>query len=326
MAGQGDAILHASRQTVGGGDTGSLAAWTWQAAGRYPSRPSFTFDSPLCGLGTADCLARVRADSGAMRELMAGESARLALVDQALSADHLHSPYPPSHQAPSAPFATLRLSLTQAGIDAADGRIPQALSRTCRTLAGARRFTPDARDLVNKMVFASLAEGAAALLLDIRREHPAEPLPGECRDALQPVQDSDYLLCEAMRGEFRMGAALSASQDAALKRSWAPRNLFARWVLMDAELQDGWLAGTFAAPCTDDYRREVLAGRVPPRPPQPVSRDDIHCYAAIVNCILAQIALPAYDSYQGRLLDNAGKLRALLAAHAAIGADDTVDS
>lgn len=324
LARQGETILAASRQAAGGNDAGLLGNWTPRAEGRYPARPAINADSPLCTLRAGDCLALVRADTGAMREFVAGESARLALVDQALSADHLHSPYPSSHQAPFPPFATLRLSLTQAAFDAADGRVPQALSRTCRTLAGARRFAPDARDLLRRMFFPALAEGAAALLLDIRREHPAEPLPDDCREALQPVQATDYLICEAMRGEFRMGAALSASQDAALAGSWAPTDLFSRHVLMDSRLQDAWMARTLATPCTDDYRNQVLAGRVPPLPPRSVSRGDIHCYAAAINCILAEIALPAYGDYHGRLLDHAAKLRVLLAAQAAVGNDADV--
>jgi hypothetical protein len=326
LAGQGEALSRAAPSTGESDEAGPNAAWTPRAANRYPARPAINFDSPTCGLGAKDCLARVRADTGEIRAFMAGESERLALVDQALSADLLSSPYPPSHQAPFPPFTTLGLSLTQAAIDAADGRVPQALSRTCRTLAAARRFTPDARDLLGKMVFPALAEGAAALLLDIRRENPAEPLPDDCRGALQPVQADDYLVCEAMRGEFRMGAALSASQDEALAGRWTPDALLSRWVLLDARLQDAWMASAFAAHCTEDYRREVLAGHVPPAPPRPVSRDDIHCYAAALNCLMVEIALPAYRDYQGRQLDYAAKLRLLLAAQAAVGADATAAS
>lgn len=321
LAGQGEAARAASRAVADGGDAIGSGQWATKLASRYPARKPIGYDSPLCGLSATDCLARVRGDTGEMRAFLAGESARLAVVDQALAADHLHSPYPPSHQAPFLPFATLRLSLTQAAMDAADGRVPQALSRTCRTLSAARRFTPGARDLVNKMVFPGLAEGAAALLLDIRREHPAEPLPDDCRDALRPVQADDYLICEAMRGEFRMGAALSASQDRALAGGWSPQDLFARHVMVDGELQDAWMANTFATPCTDAYRREVLAGRVPAPPSPPVSRNQVHCYAAAISCLLAEIALPTYGGYQGRLLDHAAKLRALLAAQSALESD-----
>ena len=321
LAGQGEATRAASRAAADGGDASELDRWTPKVASRYQARKAIGYDSPLCGFSATDCLARVRFDTGEMRAFVAGESARLARVDQALAADHLHSPYPPSHQAPLLPFATLRLSLTQAAMDAVDGRVPQALSRTCRTLSAARRFAPGARDLVNKMVFPGLAEGAAALLLDIRREHPAEPLPDDCRDALRPVEADDYLMCEAMRGEFRMGAAFSANQDRALAGSWSPSDLFARHLLIDAGLHDAWMANTFATPCTDDYRREVLAGRVPALPPAPVSRSHMHCYAAAISCLLAEIALPAYGGYQGRQLDHAAKLRALLAAQSALGGD-----
>jgi hypothetical protein len=304
-----------------GNEAGGLGRWTPIVAGRYAARPQIAIESRLCRLAVPDCLAMLHADTGPIRAFMAGETARLALVDRALSADHVHSPYPPSHQAPLPPLATLRLSLTQAAIDAVDGRVPQALSRTCRTLAAARRFTPGARDLFSQLFFPALAEGSAALLLDIRREHPSEPLPDDCRDALEPVQPEDFLICEAMRGEFRMGAALSASQAAALARQWTPRSLFARWLLMDSELHDAWMARTFATPCTDDYRREVLAGRVPPPPPHAISRNQVHCYAAAIDCLLAEIALPAYDNYQGRLVDHAAKLRLLLAAQSAVGVD-----
>jgi hypothetical protein len=314
LAQQGDSLIGADADAA-------FETWVPRVAGRYPARVALTYQSPLCPMNGSGCLALARADTGALRELMAGQSARLALVDQALTADHLRSPYPPSHQAPLPPYTALRLSLTQAAFDAVDGRVPEAMARTCRTLAGARRFNADARDLVGKMVFPALAEGSAALLLELRREYPAAPLPADCAPALVPVQASEFLVCEAMRGEFRMGAALTASQDAALADHWTPTALFARWVLMDGELQDAWMAQTLAAPCTDDYRREVLAGSVPPPPARPVSRGDLHCYAAAINCLLAEIALPAYGDYQGRLLDNAARLRLLLAAHSAVGAE-----
>ncbi|PZO09895.1 MAG: hypothetical protein DCF27_04650 [Lysobacteraceae bacterium] len=310
LADQGDSVID-----------GEIETWVPSVAARYPVRAPLTYSSSLCTLGGANCLALVKADTGAMRELVAGQSERLALVDQALAADHLRNPYPPSHHAPFPPYSALRLSLTQAAFDAVDGRVPEALARTCRTLAGARRFNADAHDLVGKMVFPALAEGSVALLLDLRREYPGVPLPAGCAPALVPVQPSEVLICDAMRGEFRQGAALTAMQEKAPADRWSPAALFSRWVLMDGRLQDAWMAHTLAAPCTDDYRHAVLAGSVPVSPEKPVSRDDVRCYAALISCVLAEIALPAYGDYQGRLLDHAARLRLVLAAHSAVGTD-----
>ena len=302
-------------------DSGAASAqvWTPAVASRYPAQPPVEYKSPLCAMKGDDCLALAKADTGAMRAFLASQSGRLALVEVSLGADHFHSPYPPSHQAPLPAYTALRLPLTQAAFDAVDGRVPDAMARTCRTLAGARRFTAVSRDLVGKMVFPSLAEGAARLLLELRREHPGVPLPSDCAPALAPVQADHYLMCEAMRGEFRMGAAMTARLDKALAADWTPRALVTRWLLMDGRLQDAWSAHTFAAPCTDDYRAQVLAGSVPDIPAMPVRRGEFHCYAAAVSCLLAEIAMPAYGGYQERLLDSAARLRVLLAAHSGVG-------
>jgi hypothetical protein len=317
---QGDLLPGASGDMASDGAGAASETWTPSVARRYPAREPLTHDSPLCPLSGANCLSLARADDGAMRKRLASESGRLALLDRALAADHLRNPYPPSHQAPFPPLNALRLPLTQAAMDAVDGRVPEAMSRTCRILASSRRFSADARDLVSKMFFPAISNGAATMLLELRREHPGVPLPDECGPALEPLQADDYLICEGMRGEFRMGTELTGRQDRALEGRWTPKALFVRWVLVDSQLQDAWMATSLAAPCTDDYRAQVLAGDVPPIPGMPVSRDHLHCYAATISCLLAEVALPAYGGYQGRLLDQAAKLRVTLAAHAAVGA------
>jgi hypothetical protein len=86
-----------------------------------------------------------------------------------------------------------------------------------------------------------------------------------------------------------------------------------RLLLQDGELQQMWLAEGLAPACRDDYRQSVLAGTVPPLGEHIVHRGQARCYAAVVNCMLVEIAQPAYADYQGRLLDHAAKQRLQIA-------------
>jgi len=78
-----------------------LETRTPSAAGRYPARSKVDNDGPVCTLRGNGCLERAKTETAVMRDFMAGQTARLALVDRFLAADRVHDPYPPSYQAPS---------------------------------------------------------------------------------------------------------------------------------------------------------------------------------------------------------------------------------
>ena len=298
----------AQATTSAGGSAGQPGQWA-DASARWPERPQLAFDSTVCSMAEADCLTKVGASREATEALLDRETVRLARVDRALAADHFRSPFPSAMEAPLPPYQLLRLSLLRAALDAVDGRVPESLSRTCTLLAASRRFSKEATDLIGRMVFSSAAEGAANLLLDVRREHPGVALPADCASALSPVDSDDYLICEAMRGEYRLVDSMTRRMDAALSESWRPVDVASRWYLFDPRLMSAWTAPRYAHACTDGFRDKVREGIVPEPDFSPIQGTRPACYGAYGSCTLARIALPDFESYQVRQLDHAAKLR-----------------
>jgi hypothetical protein len=303
-------------------------AWEGQfespAKARYPIRRPPETPETVCGLSDPTCLQQVAANPEAYRASLQDRADVLALADASLAADRFESPFPPGFDAPLPAYNLWRLSLTAAALQALDGDIAGATERSCAMLASARRFAAQRRGLIDTMVPMALTEGAAGLLLELRRAHPEQPLPANCGAALAPVQAEDYLMCDALRSEFRMQSTMARQMQAALSEDGSASALFSRWYLVDGELTTMWSAEMFADACSGDYRQAVLAGTVPPMNRRLVNHAQPRCYAAYASCVLVGIATPVYDGYQVRLLDHAARLRLLLAliAQAEQGLDD----
>lgn len=309
--GQADRLLANSRSlAMGYADTGQFES---PAAARYPERPRVEAPESACSTRETDCLARVRGDAETVRSWLQAESERLALADRSLAADRIGEPFPPRIDTPIPGYQVWRLSLNAAALQAVDGDVAGAAVRACRLFDASRRFARQAPSLIAKLVPLALAEGAGGLVLSLQRENPGLVLPPDCTPALAPVLVDDFQICDALRYEYRMNSALADQIDESLA-GWHPGNAVQRLLLQDGELQKLWMAEGFAPACSDEFRAQVERGDVPPLSQPAVDRDQLHCYAAVVNCILVEIAQPAYADYQERLLDHAAKQRLLIAA------------
>lgn len=309
--GLGDRLLANGRSlSLGYIDTGRFDS---PAAARYPARAKVDVPEGSCNTREIDCLAKVRANADAVRAWLQADAERLALAERSLAADQLGDPFPPRIDTPIVGYQAWRLALNAAALQAVDGDVAGATVRACRMLDTSRRFARQAPSLISKLVPLALAEGAGGLLLSLQRENPGLVLPADCEPALVPVVVDDFQICDALRYEYRMNAALAEQIDVALS-GWHPGNTVQRLLLHDAELQALWLAEGLAPACRDDYREQVARGVVPSLSKPSVDRGQLECYAAVVNCLLVEIAQPAYDVYQGRLLDHAAKQRLLIAA------------
>lgn len=311
QAGQAGRLLDGSGR-LAIGDAGA-PRFESPAAANYPVRPTVEAPDTACSSRDIDCLAKVRADADAVRAWLQADAERLVLAERSLAADHLGDPFPPRIDTPVAGYQVWRLALNAAALQAVDGDIAGASVRACRMFDASRRHARQATSLIAKLVPLALAEGAGGLLLSLQRENPGLVLPPDCDPALAPVVVDDFQICDALRYEYRMNAALAGQLDEALA-GWHPGNAVQRLLLQDGDLQQLWMAEGFAPACSEAFRAGVARGEVPPLPPPAVDRSRLHCYAAIVNCVLVEIAQPAYADYQERLLDHAAKQRLLIAA------------
>jgi hypothetical protein len=310
QAGQGQRLLDGDGNlAMGVMDVGQFES---PAAAHYPERPKVDAPDLACSLRDPECLPRVREHAELVRAWLQADAERLALAERSLAADHLSDPSPPAVDSPLPAYTTWRLALNAAALQAVDGDVAGASVRACRMLDSARRFGRQGGHLIAKLVPMALAESSAGLLLSLQRENPGLELPADCTPALAPVQAEDFLVCDALRHEYRMSATLAQQLDVALE-GWHPNKVMHRLLLQDGELQQMWLAEGLAPACRDDYRQSVLAGTVPPLGENIVHRGQARCYAAVVNCMLVEIAQPAYADYQGRLLDHAAKQRLQIA-------------
>lgn len=304
----------------------STATWRSPLLDEYPARAPVDLPDASCGLREPDCMAKLRGHEPAVREWLQSEAVRLDFARRALASDHLANPYPLAADTPLAGFQALRLPLNAVALQALDGDLPGALDGACGLLADLRRHFAHDSMLIDKMVLGALTDGAAGLVLAIRRADPAAPMPASCAQALAPVVAEQYLACGAFRNEFGMVAELSRQLDGRGREGIHPKQLVLRWTLSSERLLRAWSASHFAPMCSDEGKAAILAGEVPksvgPRPDY-VSVD---FWAAPISRILADIAAPAYDQYQERLLDHAATLRLHQAAIAALAGELAVDA
>ncbi|KFN45140.1 hypothetical protein [Arenimonas metalli] len=286
--------------------------------GGFPAREPVPLNNAGCSLRGVGCLDKVRDDPEAIRALLATAGDRTGLATRALASGHIRSPYPRGFQAPLPPYQNLRLPLIAAALDGVEGRVPAAMSRACGVLADARRHAARADDLVQKAVMMLLGNGAAELLLDLRRASPDTPLPPSCAEALVPVQDGHYLLCEVLRDEFRMASRMARQIDEALAARRNPRDLFLRFTAIDAGVHDAWIAPRYADTCRDAYRAKLLAGEVPPTQGTTIGLSNPTCWGAVISCTLARATQLNVERYQAQALDSAATLRLQLAALAVL--------
>ena len=295
-------------------------------AARYARRPVVEAPDAACSLRERDCLGKLRGHEADVRQWLAAEAAKLALAENALRSEHLLNPYPQAIDSPMANFGVLRLPINDIALQALDGDVPAATARACALLAAERRFLRQGTVLVDKMVHLAAVDGAAALVLGLRRLDPEAPLPSMCTDALAPVVAEDFLACDAMRGEFAAISTVGTALDAAMRESNRPTHWLSRWTLVDVRLMRAWTARQFAPMCHPDQVAGILAGRAP-EPASPIEFEwiSVDTWAAPVSRILASIAAPDYVVYQERLLDGAAMLRLQLAALRAVGGELAVD-
>lgn len=292
---------------------GAGQAFASPAAARYPLREPIERPEVSCSLGQLDCIDHLRGHEAPVRDWLAREAARLALAEQALRAETLANPHPLAVDMPLAAFQQLALPLNAAALQALDGDTAGAMARACVQLAASRRFLAQDGSLVDKMVHVAQSDAAGSLLMSLRRQDPALPLPADCEVALRPVDPTHYRLCGALKSEYAMVTEFTLRNDRAMADSGAPKYWLTRWLLSDATLMRGWKAATYAPYCSTGGLALADAGQLPTPRPREYRMASLDYWAAPISHILAAIGNQDYGKYQRRLLDAAAKLRLHLA-------------
>ncbi len=282
---------------------------------RFPKRVAVDAPAIVCGLRDDDCLEKLRGNETQVRYWLAADAVRLGMVERALAADHLLNPYAYNVSAPLPSFQLLHLPMNDIALQALDGDVAGALPRACHLLEVSRRHLRNDGMLMDKMVFASLVESAAGLVLSIRDADPSVPLPDACAVAIAPVQMQDFQVCDALRSEFAMMSELSRQTH----EGYSGWRLPSRWVLSSDKLQRGWIATGFAPMCTTEGQAHIARGEIPQIEASEYSPASLDFWAAPISHIVVAIAMPAYGTYQQRLLDHAAGLQKDLAAINQVG-------
>ena len=281
------------------------------AAERYRDLALLLADEPAsCGLGESGCLAHVRSDRQAHAERLSAADPLVDRVEALVDYDYAYTLAPPTVNTPYPSLQWLSLPMTRHALWFVDGEHDRALTGSCRAIAGYRRLATNSNTLLVSMVGVGAIEGQAALLAEMLAELPAShELPSECGEALAPLQPHELGTCQAMRGEWQLGASAIAGMQADL--STAERLQTA--LVYDQEASDALRASYLAWPCSEEAANLREQGLPIEVPGTPTGLGRVECWANLAGCILLEIAAPAYMTYESRAQDAAARLRLLQA-------------
>lgn len=286
------------------------------ATERYPDLNVAGDDRALfCGESDDSCLARIRENPEAWRELIERHRTLLDRIDALSDYGHIDQPWPYSmatHGAMRLP-AEAGFAATRHALWFVDGRHEDALAATCDGISTWRRLGRNSDSLILRLLARSFAANQhGRVLAEMLAELPGDvPLPAACEAALAPPAAEQLSLCDATRGEFEI---IRDSQR------WIGNTNSSWWssigwaLLYDAEASLGISAEHYARHCRDDQIDLIRADA------KASGRSDdwaelspwrLSCAGNLIGCTLFGIQWPAYDSYRLRMQDFGFKLKAL---------------
>ena len=293
------------------GDAGA-ATYVSSLGSRFTRYAALTPDNStlLCGIRGEDCLAKVRAQEPAVRELLARQSARVASLQGLAGDEVMRDDMPASAYTPLPAFGPpMKLLLTVPALDFVEGRQAQALDAMCVQAVTVRRLHAHTNSLVGAMVDVAWMEHIEQELADMLAELPAgQAIPATCTEAFAPVVMADVSLCAPMQREFEFAAVTAAMPVERNRAGWFTR-LRLRTLIDPAGVRR-LIAPSFAWFC----RRDVSAAALDDRPLAAdgvpgVRYDLFDAVSNAVGLILARIAPPDYTQYLQRNQDYAAGLR-----------------
>lgn len=185
--------------------TGDGVPFTATAEQYYPKRVGPLNESPYCGWrDQQDCLSQVRADPAAVTLALQQDAEVLRILEGLPAHGHVGNRFQRALLTPTPNLGWLRMLHTASALDFAEGRVKQAMERSCRNIGAARRLAEHSDDLVIAMVLDAQVRTGTALLAQMLAELPLDyQLPDSCLAAFEPeLATAD--ICRAIAGEYQM--------------------------------------------------------------------------------------------------------------------------
>lgn len=267
----------------------------------------------FCAARDGSCLERVREDVAGYRELVARNRQLIDRGDALAGYDHYRNLMPATWGSPLPPFSPARFPATRQALWFIDGRIEEALAATCRNIAGWRRLTASADQLVARMLgqlYTTDLHGRllAQMLAELPLDHP---LPAYCKAALVAPKTSELSLCLAMRDEYTSGASAMEAIETSGNTGLGPLDRLKGSFLFNAEATNAERAVQLAQLCSDTELARLAEDLPAIDAPEPAGLIRLACVGNFIGCVLNGIAAPAYTDYQLRAQDFGAQLELL---------------
>jgi hypothetical protein len=277
---------------------------------RYPERAKIGNDEEeFCDDRSPGCLASVRANQAAVDVALRKHQSALDAALGLSAYDGFRNGLQPNIQMEIPRYGgERRLVRTHFAALFAAGQKSEALSGLCADISGWRRLGANSDTLIGNMVGVAYVRNDLLLLAEMMAELPSdEPLPSACEPALQPAQESELDLCQAIRGEFHFieTAILQGLHDESQQS--ADRLLM---VTVDKDRVPASVAPSYARYCDPQLRQLarqdkswLLAG------PRPAVCNTLDRVADPIGCTLSELSTGAdFSKYVDRRTDVAAIL------------------
>lgn len=180
------------------------AFFTATAQQYYPRRGQPLSERPYCGWrDQQDCLSRVRGEADTVALALQQDAEVLRILEGLPAHGHVRNRFQRTLLTPVPELGWLRMVHTASALDFAEGRVQQALERSCRNIGAARRLAGHSDDLVMAMVMDAQVRTGTEVLAQMLAELPLDyPLPDSCLAAFAPALATADI-CRAIAGEYR---------------------------------------------------------------------------------------------------------------------------
>lgn len=270
------------------------------------------FDQRLCSFNeAAGCLDKARGQPEAIASALAAQENLLHRISQLSSYGHSREPEAtmPGISSPIAPVRLLATPLAAHARAYLQGNIQGAMEGLCRDAATGRMLMTHTDLLIYNVIGGAMLAANAKELASILSELPNDvPLPEACTAAFAPPTPFELSTCTAMRGEFKMQAALFHSQKEEFQKAGL-RSIFLneeKTSARNAEVM-GWACLPANLEAIAEDRKSVPDSAAYPR------LERLECVTNYLGCVLSMIAAPTYGEYVVRLQDVGAQLRLLQA-------------